>query len=49
VKANIHLWYLVQIFETRDVETKAVQKIKTHVSCSVIIFIRISCRLWGKV
>ena len=50
VKANIHLWYLVQLFfETRNAETKSVQKIKTHVSCSVNLFIWISCPLWGKV
>jgi hypothetical protein len=37
-------------FRTRNVSEKIVEKIKTHIFCSVIFFFfRKSCRLWGNV
>ena len=47
---NIHFWsYLPQLFlEWEMFRTKAVQKIKTHILCSVTFF-RKSCRLWDNV
>ena len=40
MKTDIHLWsYLVQFFlEWEMLQTKAVQKIKTHILCSVTFF-----------
>jgi len=50
MKTNIHfLSYLAQFFlEWEMFQTKVVQKIKTHILCSVT-FPQISCRLWDNV
>ena len=51
MKTNIHFWsYLAQFFlEWEMFQTKVVEKIKTHISCSVTFFFRKSCRLWDNV
>jgi len=48
--ANIHfLSYLAQFFLEREMfQTKVVEKIKTHILCSVTVFLK-SCRLWDNV
>jgi hypothetical protein len=47
-KTNIHFWwYLVHMF--LNDKTKFVQKIKTHVFCSITFFSRKSVRLWDNV
>ena len=50
MKTNIHfLSYLAQFFlEWETFQTKVVEKIKTHILCSVTFF-RKSCRLWDNV
>ena len=47
MKAYVHSWsHLAQFFlEWEMFQTKVVEKIETHILCSVIIF-RKSCRLW---
>jgi hypothetical protein len=47
---NTHFWsYLAHVFSEREIfQTKVVEKIKTHILCSVTFF-RISCRLWDNV
>ena len=48
MKIYVHL-YLAQFFLEREMfQIKAVQKIKTHILCSVT-FSRKSCRLWDNV
>ena len=44
---NLSFWsYLAQFFLEREMfQTKVVEKIKTHILCSVTVF-RKSCRLW---
>ena len=44
---NTHL-YLAQILEWEMFQTKVVEKIKTHILCSVTFFLK-SCRLWDNV
>jgi hypothetical protein len=50
MKANMHLWsYLDQFFSEWEMfQTKGVEKIKTHISCSTPFFFRKLCRLWDK-
>jgi hypothetical protein len=50
MKSNVHFWsYLPQLFLLSDTfQVKVVEKVKTHILCSVIVF-RKSCRLWGNV
>ena len=50
VKTNTHLWqYLAQFFLLCEMfQTKVVEKIKTHILCSVTFFLK-SCRLWDNV
>jgi hypothetical protein len=50
MNSNTHFWsYLVQFFlEWEIFQTKVVEKIKTHILCSVTFF-RKSCRLWDNV
>ena len=50
MKTNIHFWsYRAHFFlEWKLFPTKVVEKIKTHILCSVTFF-RKSCRLWDKV
>ena len=47
MQTNMHFWsYLAQFFlEWEMFQTKVVEKIKTHIFCSVTVF-RKSCRLW---
>ena len=47
MKTNIHfLSYLAHFFLEREMfRTKVVEKIKTHISCSITFFFRKSCRL----
>jgi len=49
MKTDIHfLSYPAQFFSEREMfQTKVVEKIKTHILCSVTFF-RKSCRLWDK-
>jgi hypothetical protein len=49
MKTNIHLWqYLAHFFlEWEMFQTKVVEKIKTHILCTVTFF-RKSCRLWDE-
>jgi hypothetical protein len=52
MKTNIHFWsYLAPFFlERKMFQTKIVQKIKTHILCSVtFFFFRKLCRLWDNV
>jgi hypothetical protein len=52
MKTNIHLWlYLIHFFlQWKMFQTIGVEKIKTHISCSVaFFFLRKSCRLWDNV
>ena len=47
---NIFLSYLAQFFlKWKMFRRKVVEKIKTHVSCSITFCFRKSCRLWDKV
>jgi len=48
---NIHFWwYLAQFFLEREMfRTEVVQKIKTHILCSITFFPRQSCRFRDKV
>jgi hypothetical protein len=50
MKTNIHFWsYLAHFFlEWEMFRTKVVEKIKTHILCSVTFF-RKTCRLWENV
>ena len=50
MKTNGRLWsYLAQFFSEREMfQTKVVQKIKTHILCSVTFSLK-SCRLWDNV
>jgi hypothetical protein len=49
IKIYIHLWYHAEVFlEWEMFQTKDVEKIKTHILCS-ITFSRKSCRLWDNV
>jgi len=50
MQTNIHFWsYLAQFFSEWEMfQTKIVQKIKTHILCSVTVFLK-SCRLWDNV
>ena len=52
-KTYVHLWYLAEFFlEWEMFQTKVVEKIKTHILCSVICFIFFFpklCRLWDNV
>jgi len=49
MKINIYFWsYLAQFhLEWEIFRTKDVQKIKTHILCSIMFFFRKSCPLWG--
>ena len=50
IKTNTQFWsYLAYFFlEWEMFQTKFVEKIKTHILCSVtFFFLRKSCRLWG--
>ena len=49
MQTDIHFWsYLAQFFLVSEMfQTKVVQKIKTHILCSVT-FSRKSCHLWDK-
>jgi len=52
MKTNTHfLSFLAQFFlEWEMFETKFVENIKTHISCSIMfLFFRKSCRLWDNV
>ena len=52
VKSNIHFWsYFTQIFlEWEMFRTKALEKIETHILCSITFFFpRKSCHLWDNV
>jgi hypothetical protein len=50
MKTYVHLWqYLAEFFlEWEMFETKVVEKIKTHILCSIMFFQK-SCRLWDNV
>ena len=49
MKANAHLWsYLAQFLEWKMFQTKAVEKMKTHILCSITLFPK-SCRLLDNV
>jgi hypothetical protein len=49
MKTYVHLWYVSEFFlEWEMFQTKVVQKIKTHILCS-ITFSRKSYRLWDNV
>ena len=49
MQTDIHFWYLAHFcLESEMFQTKAVQKIKTHILCSVT-FSRKSCSLWDNV
>jgi len=50
MKTDVRFWsYLAQLFlEWEMFQTKVVEKIKTHILCSVTFF-RKSCRLWDNV
>jgi hypothetical protein len=46
MKTCVPLWYLVEFFlEWEMFEANILQKIRTHILCSIIVF-RKSCRLW---
>jgi hypothetical protein len=51
MKTNIILWsYLAQFFlEWEMFQTQVVEKIKTHILCSIIFSPRKSCILWDNV
>ena len=51
MKTFAHLWqYLGEFFLNWEMfQTKFVEKIKTHILCSVAFFFRKSCRLWENV
>ena len=51
MKSYIHLWqYLAEFFlEWEMFKTKAVEKIKTHIICSMIFFPPKSCIVWENV
>ena len=45
----VHFWYLTELFlEWKIFQTNAVEKIKTHILCSVT-FSQKSCHLWDNV
>ena len=49
MKIYVHLWYVARFFlEWEMFQTKVVEKIKTHILCS-IPFLRKSYRLWDNV
>jgi hypothetical protein len=50
MKTYVHLWwYLVEFFlEWEMFQTKFVDKVKTHILCSLNFFQK-SCRLWDNV
>jgi hypothetical protein len=50
MKTYVHLWqYLARVFlEWEMFQTKVVEKIKTHILCSITFFLK-SCRLWDNV
>jgi hypothetical protein len=50
MKTYVRLWnYIAEFFlEWEMCQTKVVEKIKTHILCSIIFF-RKSCRLWDNV
>jgi len=51
MKTNIHFYlYFAEFFLEREMfQTILVEKIVTHILCSLIFFPRKSCRLWDKV
>jgi len=51
MKTNIHFcFYLTEFFLERELfQTILVEKIETHILCSLTFFPRKSCRLWEKV
>ena len=52
MKTNVHLRsYIVQFLERKIFQTAVLEKIKTHILCSItfFIFFRKSCRLWDNV
>ena len=51
MKTDVHLWlYIAEFFlEWEMFQTKVVEKIKTHILCSITFFFRKSCRLWYNV
>ena len=49
MKTYVHLWYFAELFlEWEIFETKAIEKIKTHILYSVTYFWK-SCHLWDNV
>jgi len=50
MNTDIHFWsYLAQfVLEWEMFQTKVVEKIKTHILCSITFFLK-SCRLWDNV
>jgi len=50
MKTDMHFWSnLAEFFVEREMfQTKAVEKIKTHILCSITFF-RVPCRLWDNV
>ena len=47
IETCVRLWHLTELFlELEMFQIKFVEKIKTHVLCSVSFFLRKSCRLW---
>ena len=51
MKTSVHVWYLAEFrLEWETFQTKVVEKIETHILCSVFFFFfRKSCRLWDSV
>jgi len=50
-RAYVHFWsHLAHFFlEWEIFKTQFVEKIKTHILCSITFFFRASCRLWDNV
>jgi len=48
MKTDIHLWQYVAHFflEWDSFQTKVVEKIQTHILCSITFFFQKSCSLW---
>jgi hypothetical protein len=50
MKTYVHLWsYAAEYLKSEMFQTKVVEKIKTHILCSVTFCPRKSCRLWDNV
>jgi len=49
MNTQVHLWqYVAEFRESEILQTKVVEKIKTHILCSIMFF-RKSYRLWDNV